>query len=164
MGDSPQTYKVTQVQPDGKVWVESFGQPLDLSPKGTTANIGQEVNGWLNPEGKFGPYLKVAEERQQASSNGDGFRPLRGGRNDATGRSIERQVALKAAAEFYARDPKTPVATIVATAEAFDEFLAASARTGGTPPPASPAADPPSAGEGANTPASASTTSDIPDF
>lgn len=156
MGEAPREYTVQAVVEGNKVTFQGETQVFDVLPqKGgqlPALAAGQQLRGWLNPNGTKGPFFRIAEDRPMESRNGSA---PSGRRDDATGRSIERQVALKCAAEFYAGKTDTPVATIVATAEAFDEFLDnASARSGGTsPPPASPAADTPGAGEGANTPA-----------
>jgi hypothetical protein len=89
MAGAPTTHKVQAVLEDGKAIIEGFGSPLDIVPKGTPVSQGQELRGWLNEQGKYGPYLKVAEDRPQSASNG----PSPTLRDDATGRSIERQVA-----------------------------------------------------------------------
>jgi hypothetical protein len=68
MGEAPQDYTVQAIAPDGKVTIIGFGQPLDLLPKGQSVAAGQQLRGWLNEQGKYGPYLKVAEERSNGKS------------------------------------------------------------------------------------------------
>lgn len=95
MGQAPETFTVQAVQENGKVVLENVNNPVDVSPKGTPVSVGQELRGWLNLTGKFGPYFKVAEDRSQGASNGSGA-PRR---DKATENSIEAQVAAKCAAE-----------------------------------------------------------------
>lgn len=58
---------------------------------------GQQVKGWRNPDGKFG----VATGRPPASRSTSQTGSNNGRRDDATGESIERQVAGKVTAEMF---------------------------------------------------------------
>ena len=102
-GDPPKEHTITAVTGDNKIVVEGFNGVLEVLPKGQSFSEGQTVKGWLNPEGKYGPYIKIAEER------GNGAQTRSAGssqpaRDDATGRSIERQVAAKIAGELIGHE------------------------------------------------------------
>jgi hypothetical protein len=85
-------------------------------------DVDDTINGEVANAARGG--LKIsrvnAGEAATPSPNGAGAKP----RQDATGRSIERQVALKAAVEWGrgASDPPQ-VSTVIAAAETFDAFL-----------------------------------------
>jgi hypothetical protein len=87
----------------------------DQDPK---IEAGQKVEGWLNDGGKFGFATgKPSGGSATTSSNG---------RSDATGQSIERQTAAKAAAELAASIPPGPTGApaVLANFEAlFDSVL-----------------------------------------
>ncbi len=126
---APQTYVIERVTEDGRVVVNGFPQPVSISPKGGAGVpvAGQELRGWLNETGRYGPYVKLAQD--QAGKP----RASAPGRRDANGRSIERQVALKSAVELAAaavsQGREVTTRAILDTAQRFDDFLAASARS-----------------------------------
>lgn len=125
MGDPPQNYLVEQVVDDNKVVIEGTGQVEVLPVKGESLpslSTGQQLHGWLNIGGKYGPYIRLAAPRrdngdqQQAPQQASPLRndpsptPVQTGslsRTDATGRSIERQVAAKIAGELIGHDGYT---------------------------------------------------------
>lgn len=81
-------------------------------------------------KGQYGPMLKRVVEQQTSSSQGGRPPDQRfAGRRDANGRSIERQVALKAAVEYANNSGReVPISAVLDFAQEFDDFLANSAR------------------------------------
>lgn len=138
MGEAPSEYTVSAVSTDGKkVRVQGHGETAFSVSPSQPLSTGQVLKGWLNMEGKWGPWIKVAEDRQ----NGGGGKGGGGGRGK-DGRSIERQVALKAAVESLPES--APTREVLERAQSYDDFLAASARpadTSSAPPADQPAAN-----------------------
>jgi hypothetical protein len=105
---------------DGKLKVLLEGQGdtrFSVSPKGALQEIapGVQFSGWVNMEGNWGPWVKVADKQNgaqsaPAASSQTGFPPPDPLALDATGRSIERQVAAKCAARILAgrAEPEAP--------------------------------------------------------
>jgi hypothetical protein len=149
MGSAPSSYTVRALAGDGKFLVDGSDLTLGISPR-REVTVGEEINGWLNPEGKWGPYLKVAEDRQSSGGNG----------SNNEGQIIGWAHTLAA----FELAHNLTHSDVVGRA---DEILAqrnASARSGGSPPPASPAADPQGQEQGTSSGPAQSLTGDVPDF
>ena len=100
MADPPQELKVL-AKTDKGVVIDGQSGEWGIVPKEAkgTLDTGDTFKGWLNPDGQYGPYVKVAEER---GGGGGGGQQTGGGDDPMVRASIERQTAIKAAAEITA--------------------------------------------------------------
>jgi hypothetical protein len=117
---------------EGQSTVYKGHVPKDKAPD---VQDGSTIEGWLNEGGKFG---FATGGRSASSSPNGGSR-----RDDATGRSIERQVAAKAAAEMAAAagGGQTGGPQVAANFEVF--FDTVLAKIQGQPPSVDPASSDP---------------------
>jgi hypothetical protein len=120
------------------------GGAIRQKPETPAPQTGQEIVVEVKP-GQYGPMLtRVQPEGAAQAAPRSGGRPP--ARTDATGRSIERQVALKCATEYacaFAAGGTTMTASqITAFAEELDLYFSPSARPETPPPAETPAATP----------------------
>ncbi len=125
-GDSKMTKVETTLKPvDGgdaiqgvMVWRKA-GYPIPMEGETWEGQVENAPKGGL----KLARPRNTSENGSPPPANAIKAPPTPRGRTDATGRSIERQVALKAAVELAVAGEVTGTSTVLAIANAFDAWL-----------------------------------------